>query len=175
MHLLRSLSMKGFTSSMVADCGMRWNSTNPTSISEAILRRSHSLPLSHTRQVSGWLARMSLSIVFRRSITFGDSVFITIPGSIGVTQDAANRPERSSSTWQILQAPIGVRWGSWHRVGIYTPDSRANSSTVIPRWPLTSLPLSVMVIASNVSPPYQPTITCRESVIISVVKYLNVE
>ena len=53
MHLLKSLSMKGLTSSMVASWGIFTSSIKPTSISEAILRSSQRLPLSHTRQVSG--------------------------------------------------------------------------------------------------------------------------
>jgi hypothetical protein len=47
--------------------------------------------------------------IFRRSITRGELVFITMPAFIGETQEASKAPELSSSTMQSLQAPVGAR------------------------------------------------------------------
>ena len=147
-----SLSMNGLTSSMVAGSGMRWNPTSPMPISAAIWRSWQRLPLSHTRQESGWLASMRPTMVLRRSCTLGESVLITMPAAMGATQEASSAPDRSSSTRQMRQAPTGVRYGSWHNVGMLTFDSRASSRMVIPGRPLTSRPLSVIVIVSNHQP-----------------------
>jgi hypothetical protein len=60
-----------------------------------------------TRHESGWLASMSLNMTLRCSSTLGDAVLITIPGAMGVTQDATSAPEPSFSTRQMRQAPTG--------------------------------------------------------------------
>ena len=131
IHLLISLSIKGLASSIVAVWGILCSSRRPIPRSAAIWRSWQRLPLSHTRQESGWLASISLTIILRCSITLGDSVFITMPGSMGVTQEASNAPFCSFSTRQRRQAPIDERCGSLQIVGIVTPASRANSRIVI--------------------------------------------
>ena len=149
MHLERSRWINGFTSSITSGRGILWNSTRPMPISAASLRNWQRLPLSQTGQVSGWLASISFRMALRWAVTRGESVLMIMPGAIGATQDACSAPVFSSSTRQSRQAPLGARWGSWHRVGISTPDSRARSRIVMPWYPLTSTPLSVMVIAST--------------------------
>src|SRR5512133_2134667 len=101
----------------------------------------------------GWLSRRSSSTILRALTISGVEVRMIIPSVTGVVQAGIWRPFIcSTSTKHIRQAPKGLSFLSWHRIGILIPFSLAASYMVAVLGAVTCLSSIVrLTISTSVS------------------------